>query len=147
MTYSKEWYLANKYRWKKYKENSKQQIREYLNKRAEVERIYHLKYMHYKSTGGLRFVVLERDGWKCVRCGMNNDEHVFKFGVSLTIDHINKNRTDNFLRNLQTLCLSCHSKKDGLENQFKKGKSTWNKGLKYTFEERRNKRNEKSSIQ
>ena len=50
---------------------------------------------------------------------MTNDEHLAKFGRSLTVDHVdNQGRystTKNHdMENLQTLCLPCHGSKDGM---------------------------------
>lgn len=66
------------------------------------------------STGKLRKAVLERDGYRCVQCGMTDQEHVAKWGANrhITVDHKDKNRRNNTLANLQTLCLSCHGRKD-----------------------------------
>lgn len=62
--------------------------------------------------GGLREQVLERDGYKCVKCLMTDAEHKAKFGRPITIDHKDRNRQHNTMDNLQTLCLSCHGAKD-----------------------------------
>lgn len=69
--------------------------------------------------GGNRTKVFERDGYKCVQCGMTMEEHKNKYNRELSIDHIDgrgcttpKEYKNNELNNLQTLCLSCHSKKD-----------------------------------
>jgi len=64
------------------------------------------------GTGKLRRAVLERDGYRCVQCGMSDDEHRHSWARPITIDHKDKNRKHNTLDNLQTLCLSCHSRKD-----------------------------------
>lgn len=66
---------------------------------------------HY-GAGKLRAAVLERDGHKCVKCGMTDIEHKAKWGRPITIDHKDKNRKNNTMDNLQTLCLSCHGRKD-----------------------------------
>ena len=66
---------------------------------------------HY-SAGGNREPVLKRDGFSCVKCGMTDEEHKAAWGKPITIDHINKDRSDNSLDNLQTLCLTCHGRKD-----------------------------------
>ena len=66
---------------------------------------------HY-ATGGLRQQVLERDSYMCVTCGMSDKEHKIKWSRPITIDHKDKNRSNNTLENLQTLCLKCHGKKD-----------------------------------
>lgn len=66
---------------------------------------------HY-GAGGKRKEVLERDGYCCVRCGMTDAEHKAKWDRPITIDHKSKDRSDNSLDNLQTLCLTCHGNKD-----------------------------------
>lgn len=64
------------------------------------------------ATGQNRASVLERDGYRCVRCGMTDAEHKAKWGRPITVDHISKDRSDNTMSNLQTLCLTCHGNKD-----------------------------------
>ena len=69
--------------------------------------------------GGNRETAIQRDGEKCVVCGMTRDEHKEKYGRDISVDHIDgfgRNKPsaekNNNLDNLQTLCLSCHGKKD-----------------------------------
>lgn len=69
---------------------------------------FHDKY----NFNGNRSFVLERDYYKCVMCGMGDHKHLIQFGRRLTVDHINGDRNNNSLNNLQTLCLTCHGKKD-----------------------------------
>lgn len=69
---------------------------------------------HYE-TGGNRKAVLTRDGYACVRCGMTDEQHKGKWGRPITIDHRSKDRSDNRMGNLQTLCLECHGRKDLIE--------------------------------
>lgn len=66
----------------------------------------------YYGTKGLRPAVLERDGYKCVECGMTDEAHKVKWGRPITIDHKDRNRQNNSLENLRTMCLSCHGRKD-----------------------------------
>ncbi len=66
---------------------------------------------HY-ATGGLRKQVLERDLYMCVACGMTDMAHKEKWGRPITVDHKDRNRSNNVLGNLQTLCLRCHGQKD-----------------------------------
>lgn len=68
--------------------------------------------------GGLRDDVWERDGYRCVDCGMTMDEHIRRWRKRLTVNHINgvgrnSDLPDNRLENLETLCLPCHGAKDG----------------------------------
>ncbi len=68
---------------------------------------------NYRFGGGdTRSNVLKRDGYKCVVCGMSDEEHLQKWGKPITVDHIDKNEKNNAMVNLQTLCLTCHGKKD-----------------------------------
>lgn len=64
------------------------------------------------ATGQQRAAVLDRDGHQCVQCGMSEGEHLQRWGRPITIDHKDKNRANNKLENLQTLCLPCHGRKD-----------------------------------
>jgi hypothetical protein len=57
------------------------------------------------ACGGRRNEVLTRDGHKCVQCGMTDARHKEKWGRPITVDHKDKNRKNNSLENLQTLCL------------------------------------------
>lgn len=66
---------------------------------------------HY-STGGLRGKVLRRDGYACVACGMTDEEHKAEWGRPITIDHIDRDRSNNTMDNLRTMCLRCHGSKD-----------------------------------
>lgn len=61
----------------------------------------------------LRGRILERDDWRCVKCGARRD---------LEVDHVKPVRDAPELSfdpsNLQTLCPSCHSRKTRLECGF-----------------------------
>jgi hypothetical protein len=70
-----------------------------------------LKAFRKKHFGGLWLEVLKRDCFKCVGCGISLTEHLNKWGFFLEIDHIDKDRQNNNLTNLQTLCCICHGKK------------------------------------
>lgn len=60
---------------------------------------------HAKVTRAMRYDILRRDGFKCVRCGRGRED-----GVKLHVDHIvpvsrgGKSTMDN----LQTLCEDCN---------------------------------------
>ncbi len=62
-------------------------------------------------------MAIQRDGEKCVICKLSRVDHKIKYGRDITVDHIDgKGRyskiQNNTLENLQTLCLSCHGRKD-----------------------------------
>jgi hypothetical protein len=97
-------------RYRKYKESYKKYRKNYnlLYKKRDND-----KYRF----GGMREVALERDEWRCVHCGMSQEQHMIIFNISLTVDHIDgkgiySKVKNNDLDNLQTLCLRCHGKKD-----------------------------------
>ena len=54
-----------------------------------------------KNFGGQREIVLLRDDRMCVICSKT---------TKLCVHHIDKNRQNNTLENLATLCSSCHGK-------------------------------------
>ena len=65
--------------------------------------------------GTLREKIRKRDGNKCLRCGITNDEHVMDRGYSLHVNHIipfwqyqGNNAAANNPSNLETLCHPCH---------------------------------------
>lgn len=71
--------------------------------------------------GGNREKVIERDGSKCVKCGMTREQHFVKWKKDIAVDHIDrmgkgvpKRLKNNKMSNLQTLCNSCHARKDCL---------------------------------
>jgi hypothetical protein len=43
---------------------------------------------------------------------MTEAEHLAKWERPITVDHKNKDRSENTMDNLQTLCLVCHGRKD-----------------------------------
>ena len=67
----------------------------------------------------IRIKVLKRDNYKCVSCGISSDDHIKKYGCELNINHIipfhqfgGMTELANKLRNLESLCKSCHTKAD-----------------------------------
>ncbi|QLK25421.1 HNH endonuclease [Natrinema zhouii] len=70
--------------------------------------------------GQKRTEVLERDGFACLVCGMNVEEHHKRYNRSLDVHHIRPVRTfdeaenANTLDNLVTLCDRCHKKWEGI---------------------------------
>lgn len=65
------------------------------------------KVLKSKRWRALRLQALRRDGFRCVQCGAHG---------RLEVDHIKRIKPPDFvgaydLENLQTLCVSCHSRK------------------------------------
>ena len=83
-----------------------------LKQRAAFKEKYGYSTSSHYATGGLREAVLARDEYRCVRCGMTDEQHKEKWGRPITVDHVNKDRFNNVMENLQTLCLPCHGRKD-----------------------------------
>lgn len=68
-------------------------------------------------------VILARDGYKCIDCGMTNDEHIEAWGRRLTIDHVDgqgrySEVQNNDHANLRSMCLRCHGRKDKLRGLY-----------------------------
>ena len=102
-----------------------------------------IRYKKYKQTyknyhdkinfSGLREKVIERDGGKCVTCGLTRQENYDKYGRDINVDHVfgegifDKNGgRRNKVELLQTLCQACHGAKSRkkvihLYSPFKKG--------------------------
>lgn len=94
--------------WREHKKAKRERERE--RKREKRRQEYQDRRMandaeHAKVTRAMRYDVLRRDGFKCVRCGRGRED-----GVKLHVDHIvpvsrgGKSTMDN----LQTLCEDCN---------------------------------------
>lgn len=70
-------------------------------------------YIAVKGWQGFKEMAFENDNHKCRKCGITQGEHLVKYKVRLSVDHINGDTSNNILDNLQTLCLICHTRKDG----------------------------------
>lgn len=75
-------------------------------------RVVRKDYNDIKSFDGKRQKAIKRDKFQCVRCGMSDVKHKQKWNKGLTVDHKDRNRKNNCMKNLQTLCFSCHGIKD-----------------------------------
>ena len=63
------------------------------------------KVKRVKLSAKLRYEVLQRDNFKCRLCGAtSNDER-------LQVDHIDENKNNNVIDNLQVLCEDCNKGK------------------------------------
>jgi hypothetical protein len=93
-----------------------------LIKRFRSENKYDLNSYYGENWNTQRNSALERDNYKCIDCGMGNEDHIEKYGCELHVDHIIPRRKfidtqgkycynkGNRLVNLQTLCIKCHPK-------------------------------------
>jgi len=90
----------------------KEYDKEYRVKNKERRNKQSIDWHFNKAFGDLRDEVLERDNWECVMCSMTSEQHLIIFGRRITLDHIDGNRNNNTIENLQILCLRCHSSKD-----------------------------------
>lgn len=115
-------------RYEKYKDTYEKYREKNKDKRKKIVKKYYLKnkdklnkqsleFHDKKNFGGMREITLKRDNYKCVKCGMSQEQHKKLFGYSLTVDHIdgkgrNSEVKNNAQENLQTLCLRCHGIKD-----------------------------------
>ena len=106
--------IARTRRWQKeHPEEKKRLHREYWWRNREKLLKEQKAGWNRRDFDGLREQVLRRDNYRCVKCGITREEHLQKWGVDLNVDHINRNRKENTLKNLQTLCLICHGSKSG----------------------------------
>ncbi len=125
-TLQKKWYDENK-------EERKKHQRDYSKKYPEKIKKSQKDYakIHPEKRGenhdnvnfnGLRRVTLKRDGYKCVECGITQEEHLKKHKCDLIVHHIDgegrySKKPNNNENNLQTLCKRCHSSIHGKVNK------------------------------
>lgn len=67
----------------------------------------------------IRQQIIERDGFKCVRCGIGRTKHYERYHCDFNVNHKKpfhqfggKTKLANKPSNLETLCKSCHTKAD-----------------------------------
>lgn len=87
-----------------------------------------VKNSHY-STNSLkkRLVKANRLIYVCEKCALDPDTSVTWKGISLQLDHINGDSSDNRIENLRILCPNCHSQTEtygkGSGKKYKNGKT------------------------
>ena len=82
------------------------------------KRINGQRYRDTEQFGGNRERAIKKDKYKCVYCSMTRYQHKERFGKDITVHHKDgngrrKKYKNNSMSNLQTLCSSCHGKKEG----------------------------------
>ena len=67
----------------------------------------------------IRYQIIERDGFKCVQCGIGREEHYKRYRCDFNVNHKKpfhqfggKTELANKPSNLEALCKSCHTKAD-----------------------------------
>ena len=74
-----------------------------------------------KWNGYMRKYLVENTEYKCSSCGITEYNNK---PITLQVDHIDGDRTNNEFSNLRFLCPNCHSQTDtyGIRNMTKEGK-------------------------
>jgi hypothetical protein len=90
---------------------------------SEKDKLRERRSQDKRLFGGNREIAIQRDGEKCVKCGMTREENRLKYGRDITVDHIDGRGVgvpvhlkNNDLSNLMTLCFKCHGTKDGIQS-------------------------------
>lgn len=79
---------------------------------SKFSNIIHFNYNYeaYKKFEAMREEIYRRDGYKCIHCPITELEHYEKYGKVLIVHHRNFMTDDNCKSNLETICISCHTK-------------------------------------
>ncbi len=90
---------------KRREQNKAYRVRYYARPeiKEKLDREYDLEYF-----GGNRAKALERDGYKCIGCGLSTDVKDKSGRTKARVWHVNGNNQDNSLDNLKTYCQSCY---------------------------------------
>ena len=109
------------------KKRSSEQAMRYKREHPEKAKLWDKQSKDRKMFVGNREVVIQRDKEKCCICGMTRQKHYEKYNRDITVDHkdrlgrgTKKEEKNNDLKNLWTLCISCHMKKDGGLNAIRR---------------------------
>lgn len=114
-----DWYLPSKHNpYQKYcgwrcrniffKQKNPEKVKQYKKtdwlRHAESRRSVGRFNKNKTRFGGNRIKALERDWFVCIDCGISNSL------TGLIVHHIDRNKKNNHMDNLKTLCRSCHLK-------------------------------------
>lgn len=73
----------------------------------------------------VRQSVRDRDGSRCRKCGMTEEDN----GYALSVHHVNYQKTDNRMDNLVTLCRWCHGSMHGKPESRERWTMYWSRVL------------------
>lgn len=108
-----------------YRDTSKKLMNGMIDRVVKLEKVDFEKDIYH---GGIYYgegwnekkkqTVRKRDGYECTACGMTQTQHRRQYNQKLHVHHITKRRkftdgeTANRMGNLESLCASCHKKKE-----------------------------------
>jgi len=104
----------------KYKKKNSSKIRLNNKLRRLKDKNNFSTFRDRKRFGLNKKLVIVRDNYSCISCGLTNKEHLLKYGENITVHHIDGNEVNQDLNNLETLCVVCHAKKDRLRIKLEK---------------------------
>ncbi len=99
---------SNDRNYEKRKEHYRKYSKMYLKRPeviAKMKRAWDLKYY-----GGNREVAIGNSGFMCIKCRVGREDAVKKYGKDLFVHHIDKDKNNNALSNLEALCYGCFKK-------------------------------------
>lgn len=108
-TKSPEFKAMQKKSFEKNKEKRQKKNQAYLKEYTQRPEVKAKMMERWNKTyfDGNRDAVLERDRFKCVNCGITQEESERKYGRRLHVRHIDNNPKNNALENLESLCPHC----------------------------------------
>ncbi len=124
--YNKE---RNQKHWAEWYPKNKEKFIKYVKKWKKLLPIEKLKEYRQKDNATrefgswkLREFIIQRDGEKCIRCGITREEHKKRWNQDLHVDHkdnygrnVIKEAKNNKQENLGTFCIRCHRSKSSKE--------------------------------
>jgi len=55
-----------------------------------------------------KLAVKKRDGFKCLKCGMTEEDHIKIYGIREAVHHIDYKKENTCFENCCTLCIKCN---------------------------------------
>ena len=82
-------------------------VQVFNSKREKTKKDRLKKYFDNKNYNGRRESVLKTYSYKCISCGLSQEDCKKKFNKELYVFHKNMNTVDNKIENLVPLCVNC----------------------------------------